>query len=705
MITIEQNQVVVYKTSGEKKIGIVEGILSDKFIIFTTTKRKLKLPLPKIFAAFTTEFQSKNYSEDERVKYLKSIEKKALDLVSSINLEEIYEVVCDDDNGLNAMEMAELYFPKPLSPEQILALIYALDKNTIFFKEKYQTLYPKSRKQVDDALKLIETTRLNEIKRLEIKETAIQWLKEFIQSRSVDQSNAEEETITLDLDPQDKPEIPTEVHKYLDPLKKYCIFPDEPIIKNLAISTLEELKERTNWKNQNTNYQTAFALLVILGIFTKDENLTLYRYNIPNSFSKEALEEADGIVQKDFLQELNQHKDLTHLLTFTIDDEKTKDMDDAISVQPLDNNQTRVYVHISDVSSFIKQSTPLDLEALDRGMTVYLPVGKISMFPDILSENLISLIPDKIRPALTFEYLFNNEGEILDKVIYPAKIIVKHKLSYNTAMEIFDQNQNNPLNQHLHLLYNIAKKLLFTRMMNGAIQLDNLELKVLVHNEEEIEIKKVNTNLPSYVIIKEFMILCNQSASEFCIVNQIPVFYFSQLPPDEMPEYPREKPISRYLRYEILRKFKKSEIVLSPASHFALGIPFYTQATSPIRRYHDLIIHRQIKAFLSNEPPPYSLEEIQILAATAEKAARNTMLAEKETNRYWILKYLRQHKKETTKAIILRKTMNGYLVELENTFVQAPIITSASLNPGQTVEVIIENANPRMDSLNIRLLK
>ena len=720
MINIEPYNFIIYKSGGSKKIGIILESLSDKCIVLNDNERKIKIPLVKIFAVHPQKFQQSDTKA--LVQILKTIQDDANDLSRSIELEEIYDVVKDVEGGLSLNELAELYFTVDVLPFHLYALVFALENNTIFFKEKYQKVYPKSEKQVYQSIQQREIAVQNELKKQEVKEFALKWLQNFFIQKKIQtslngsapsgmESNSKTES-QLSISPKDPVSIdlPPEVSMFIEPIRRFIIDPDEPSLRQSGLNTLDELKKNAGMKFKSNPITTGFDFLNDLGIFTEDENLSLLRYNIPSHFSPETLLEADTIAQN-FNPEIlaASHKDLTHLFTFSIDDYNTTDIDDAISIENSeDPNLFVVYIHISDVSSIIKMNSSLDKEALERGLTVYLPDGKISMFPSQLSENITSLIQGQIRPALTFEITIDQHGHIPKKKIYTSLISVTKKLSYDSANELlFNPSQRDEdaqlLSSALSQLYPISLSLQRLRIQNGAMNLDSEEIKIQVDPNGDVHLKKIAADQPSNTIVKEFMILCNSIAAEFCMVHQIPVFYFSQLPPDEMPEFELNTPLSRQKRYEILRNFKKSEIVLSPASHFALGIKSYTQATSPIRRYHDLIIHRQIKAFLEGQTPPYSLDEIQMLAATAEKNTRSTIMAEKETNRYYILKYLRTLKGEKTEAIVLKKTKTGYLLELQNSFIQVPVVTKGKLQLGQMVYPVIENANPRLNSISVRL--
>ncbi|MDH4129357.1 MAG: hypothetical protein OEV44_11410, partial [Spirochaetota bacterium] len=120
------------------------------------------------------------------------------------------------------------------------------------------------------------------------------------------------------------------------------------------------------------------------------------------------------------------------------------------------------------------------------------------------------------------------------------------------------------------------------------------------------------------------------------------------------------------------------------------------------RRYHDLIIQRQIKNFLINKTPYYKKDEIQIVASTAERATKELKSIEKDTSRYWLLKYLKQEKKRTFKALVIKKVAIGYLVEIQEVFIQSILNTPANLKLDQEIDVSIERVNPLLDTLSIR---
>ena len=188
---------------------------------------------------------------------------------------------------------------------------------------------------------------------------------------------------------------PAGVDRYLDPIKGFALNGDLYERKIQAQKLIDEI----GFRGKGHPWEVAFQLLVALGIWEQDEELSILRYHIPTHFPAEVLEAAAAT--SDFTPPYSGYQDLTSLLTFTIDDADTMEIDDALSVSS-HNGVMRIGVHITDVGFFIPPDNPLDKAALTRGTTGYLPRGKLPMLPPLLSEDKASLIAGQVRPTLSF---------------------------------------------------------------------------------------------------------------------------------------------------------------------------------------------------------------------------------------------------------------------------------------------------------------
>ena len=687
-----EGELIFFRDNNLIGVGLYQSEKKNKIQLINRTGRIQTITTNRIILTMNQDFISANSATSEIKIAFKSIEKEVSELVELIDLELAYDIIKDEELGIGLTDFCELFF-KEKDLNQIFAVLLKYnDIENIYFQLKSDKIVPRPIKIVNQIIAQQEATQAKEEKKQLIKENALNWLYEFYKKRN------EEQDCKVS-----KNEIPYEVNSYLEPLKRITIFGEDIDRKKQSHEIISEIKKRTKIKIKQNAVLTAFDILTTVGIYHEDENVALYKYQIPIKFDEPSKEEADRVFSnfdENLIINDTDRIDLRDVFTFSIDDKDTKDIDDALSFIE-ENDKYIFYIHISDVSYFIKENSILDQEALQRGMTVYLPFFKISMFPENLSENLMSLKEKQIKPALTFVIECDKDYEIIDNRIVLSTIIVDKNYSYDVIEEYFNNKNDDKIYNQIKHFENLANKNKNYRILNGAYLFYTPDLKIKIDETGKISLKHNNQKSRSSNIVREMMILSNHIASLICYRNKIPAVYNGQLPPDDDDLVENHEELSIVEIRDLLRKMKKSEINAVPQRHFTLGIDSYTQATSPIRRYHDILIHRQIKAFIQNKEYPYIQEDCQIVAATAEKAARETMSIERETKKYWILKYLLQNKKDIFSGIILREIINGYLVEIEDLGIQIPLFINAKLEIGMKINVYIENVIPRLDYVSI----
>ncbi len=676
----KQSKIIAYREKGHLLLGVVLENKGKKLLLLSEENKKGNISPEKIeyYLDKNLSLDAKDFEIARELKYYREhIDEQS----ESIELEDLYDLLREEEEGYNAKSLTELTFSEDPSTEKVLSMAFRLDGDQVYFKLKNELYYPKPYKLVKEQIEERERSKLSEEKKQREAQIAYDWLKEFI-------SNSTSENI---LPP------PVEVLKLLEPIKQYIIFRDLYEKKKLALDLVSQIKMECGLKIDNP-IEGMYNFFIDIGVFQEDVNLSLLKYHTPLTFSDKALEsinESKGFSEEDY----KGRKDYRHLYTITIDDADSKDLDDALTFEDLGDSYS-VGVHISDASYFIAPGSILDQEALNRGMTVYLPIEKISMLPEALSEDKMSLVEGEVRPTISFMILFDRDLQILDHEVHLSIISVDKRMTYESVDESIEKVEGE--RSILEKLYDIAIKLQSMRESQGAVEFKNPDVKVRIDEDGKVYLKAIHHELKSFLIVKEFMIYANHIAARYCQDHGIPAVYIGQDPPDEPIVLDDNIRNHKHLLLEQLKKMKKAEMDSYPRRHFALGLDSYTQSTSPIRRYHDLIIHRQIKEFILKGSPYYSVEEIQKVAATADRASKEVKGIERETTRYWLLKYLKQEKSRTFKAVVTRKLSNGYLTEIKEVFVQAILITPAHLDLGQEVDVMIHRVNPLLDVLHIK---
>ncbi len=324
-------------------------------------------------------------------------------------------------------------------------------------------------------------------------------------------------------------------------------------------------------------------------------------------------------------------RDLTHLTALAIDDEGNQDPDDAISLENgyFGNAQhRRFWVHIADVAALITPDSPADLEARARGANLYLPEGTVHMLPPEATKNLALGLSD-ISPALSFNLEVSATGEV--KLIEMVASWVKvTRMSYQEAEEQLDSS---PLREMVALAKIYAQR----RDKNGAIAIDLPEIKIRVDAEGLVTIRPLS-QLQSRSLVRDAMLMTGEAVGRYALINQIPIPYTVQDPPTE--PLPPATTLSE--NFALRRTMQPSRQGSTPGTHAGLGMDIYVQATSPLRRYLDLVAHQQLRAHLKGEPLLDSQELMDRVGAAAALSG-DVRWAERQSVRHWTLVYLNQN--------------------------------------------------------------
>ena len=255
--------------------------------------------------------------------------------------------------------------------------------------------------------------------------------------------------------------------------------------------------------------EAPFRLLVRLGVFQEDEDLDLHRLEVPLEFSPEALALARQLAQTsppDLYAA--QRQDLTHLEIMTIDGERTRDFDDALSLEEVPEGW-RLGIHIADVSAQVLPQTPLDLEAQERGTSIYLPERRLPMLPEELSEDTVSLLAHQERLALSFLVTLSADAEIKDWVIVPSLIKVARRLTYHEVDDLLTQDRQ------LATLSRLTRRLKERRLARGGYELKLPEVWVTFTPQGEIQVVVEDQETASHQLVAEAMVLANSLAAQF----------------------------------------------------------------------------------------------------------------------------------------------------------------------------------------------
>ena len=205
------------------------------------------------------------------------------------------------------------------------------------------------------------------------------------------------------------------------------------------------------------------------------------------------------------------------------------------------------------------------------------------------------------------------------------------------------------------------------------------------------------------VLVSECMILANEMAARYCREHHLPALYIAQPPPEEPVPPVTAFPTPRVYVQAARRLMKPSQIGTTPAPHTALGLEVYTQVTSPLRRYHDLQMQHQIKRSLESGTPLFADEQLQVIAASAQESTAAAKRCERESTRYWLLRFLETRKGQTVNGQVVREQNGRSFIELDDTLLVVPVNASPPLPLGTAVQVVISHVDARRDILSVRL--
>lgn len=592
---------------------------------------------------------------------------------STVDLEALWELLVDE-GGRHSVEALTGLAMGEDSPENRAGLIRSLSLERTFFERKGDLWTARSRETV-------EQTR----RRIRAEKEKARRLEAFVGKAR----------LRLEGAGGDEEGFSEEDSAFLDKIVDLAVHGDESVHRRDAVALLNLLDASSGQAPV-----AAFGLLVRLGLFSPDENLEIRRHGLRTLFPPEALAVADAAVES---MDGCSREDLTHLEAWSIDDSGTVEIDDALSWEEREDGTAIVGVHIADPAAFIRPGDAVDGEAQRRACTYYFPDTRIPMLPPVLSEERASLIPGERRPALSLLATVSREGAVLGHRFVPSWVRTRGRLTYDEADALIQGvgEEHAGAAAALRALHRTGDLLERERAESGAIVLRSPEIGLKVDEGGRAVLKRIDERGPSRLLVAEMMILANSAAASLCFDRRIPAIYRKQDPPEgELPPLP-EGPYDPIAVRAFRRRLRRGEVSLQPGSHYALGLPAYVQITSPLRRYQDLAVQRQIKASLSGRPLPYEAAEIARIAATTEEAERAARQAEAGSNAYWILKYLEARIGQDLEAVILETEPRRSLVEIGETLSGAILTPRDGHAPGARLLVRIESVRPREGILRL----
>lgn len=475
-----------------------------------------------------------------------------------------------------------------------------------------------------------------------------------------------------------------------------------------AVSGHKVVVEITNYGKNGKNPEG--KVVEILGHINDPgvDILSIVRaYGLPVEFSEKIMHQVENVSKEVSEADMAGRMDLRDVMMVTIDGEDAKDLDDAVSLV-MDGENYVLGVHIADVSNYVQEHSALDVEALNRGTSVYLVDRVIPMLPHALSNGICSLNEGQNRLALSCIMTINPKGEVIDHVIAETVIKVNRRMSYTNVKKILADHDTSVIEEYkehvpmFEKMEELAAILRKKRMKRGSIDFDFPETKVILDEDgKPVEIRPYDRNVATK-LIEDFMLIANETVAADYFWQEIPFVYRTHEKPDsekinrlstfinnfgytihmgqdeihpkelqklleKIEGSDQEALISRLT----LRSMKQARYTTSCSGHFGLAADYYCHFTSPIRRYPDLQIHRIIKENLRGRMNQKRREHYEgILDGVAKRSSemeRRADEAERETIKQKKVEYMEDHLGEEFEGVISSVTEWGFFVELPNT--------------------------------------
>jgi len=373
--------------------------------------------------------------------------------------------------------------------------------------------------------------------------------------------------------------------------------------------------------------------------------------------------------------------DLTHLDAWAIDDQGNTDPDDAIS---LDGD--RLWVHVADVAALVAPDSHLDLAARERSANLYLPEGVINMLPSEITD-LLGLGLQERSPALSFGFRLE-QGQVTDIQISPSLV----KVTRTTYDAVEDQIEES----HFSAIYQLTETYRAARVARDAAQIDLPEVSVKLV-DDEVLIRPL-PKLRSRQMVTDAMLMAGEAAARFAEAEGIAIPYATQASPEEI-----RHPQSMSEAYAYRRLFKPSTASLIQGKHFGLGLDYYARATSPLRRYADLLVHQQLRAHARGEKP-LNGDQVSTRIAEASAVSGSIRRSERLSNQHWKRIFLQRQEKWQGDAVIVALDERKAIVVIPELALESRIRRKEDMQLDQTIRLEVREVDVAGQNVYFRLI-
>jgi exoribonuclease-2 len=622
--------IVEYLVQGRLKAGLVTREQERHLAVIDSAGHERMVPRDLVLM----RHPDRRADRETLATALAELERERAELSAELDLELLWEVAEEQSRSFSAAELADLFFGRR-SNAAASVMMEALLGDRIYFVRRHMDFVARTPDQVE----------------------RLRMQNDRIRARSDDYRKIQKQMRDVINGAETPPSEDAAI--LVDQLSRY--------LKNPFTRSREMTQMLAQAAPEVDPAEAAFEILERLGA----------RPRVPRfAFIAGLKDEFSEAVMKDAAEAAPGPRALTDGgYAITIDDEDTLEVDDALSCEALADGGMRVRVHIALVADFVKKGSAMDAEAAARATTVYLPEATIRMLPDPISCRAASLIAGEDRPVLTTDVRLSSDGELIEASIYPARIPIMRRLDYDQVDRMLESGAStDEATATVTRLHSAARMLRERRRTAGAVLIQRREAKVRVR-DDDIEVRVLDNSSPGRTLVAEFMVLGNFVAARYAAVNRIPIIYRVQ--PQTAGDLASQRP----------------RLSLYPEYHAGIGLDFYAQLSSPIRRYADLVLQRQLIGALSDRAASiYTVDELLAVLAGAENAEASGRELERRAKRYWILRYLERHALDTPiQAYVMRE---GQSAELADFAVRGTLHGAPNLPNQMPIMVQVSRVDP-----------
>lgn len=663
----------MYENDGVPLLGCVIGPRKNKLLVLNQRGREIELPADRLHK-LPGSVPSTISTSSARATYLDQLVTTAE--ANPPNLAELWETIHTEGGEFTTTNLSELLYGSD-SLEHHLSTRLALLKDKIYFRRDRLSFAARAPEHV------IELTKAEEarLRRIRSRESLLSWIR---QTSSGKQAS-----------------LPSEAHEHLLAIESIAVG-REDLEQTRLRETSELIDLCANILKLDTrahHANLAYKILERCGHFSPRTNPIQVREQFPGPYSAEALEQAKQ-PQAAFEVKLSPlFRDLTAVECFTIDDPSTLDMDDALSIQEL-SGLTRVGVHIANVAAVIETGSPLDLCAAQRATSIYLPETTYNMFPEEIATNVASLLPQKSRYAVSVMADFDSDGRLLHFELCESVVKSARRLSYDQVDSMLAQGDHD-----LNKLAEVAAGLESARLDAGANQVQKRDVVPVVDQDGKVSLVEYDESSAARKLVGEMMILFNRLIAEYAHQHEIPFVYRSQEPPEE--ESQAHAPTGPALDFQQRFRLKRSVVSYQPGFHSGLGLNVYSQVSSPIRRYLDLVLLRQIISALRSEPPALNQDQLKEIVEPLDNRLATAQTISRGGKRYWMIRYLEQldRSQREMRGTLVRHDNRVSLLELDSCGFTVLIKVPSGVQLGDRLVVRLLHADALSDHMKFEFIR